>query len=352
MLAAGSEFRWYVARAGYRWVRLSDLRDVQGLNPKLLERKDAKADGWFLTEVFESPELMDYEDRYPLTDSPGLFREFAALTPDNRAAALKFASRHGLLETSRKVFVRRKPLQPVEPGQEDRRSRLLNIPLDPQTDWVRHPYVFRLILSAWEARKKGPDGLADLARLFGWEPRKGSWVARDADDRGSKSGAITVDPGPWETRQKGSWTGMETLAKVADTFICQEVTKGTAGNGGFELHLVPDPAGGRARFRAVPPNLLSAMFFQLGQVVEGNKKVRACKECGTWFELVPKNKGRKEFCSDACKMKEYRDRMSKARELFNENKTPEQIAEAVGTSLETVRGWLGGESSPDGKGDE
>ena len=95
MLAAGSEFRLYVARAGYRWVRLSDLRDVQGLNPKLLERKDAKADGWFLTEVFESPELMDYEDRYPLTDSPGLFREFAALTPDNRAAALKFARAMG-----------------------------------------------------------------------------------------------------------------------------------------------------------------------------------------------------------------------------------------------------------------
>ena len=97
-----------------------------------------------------------------------------------------------------------------------------------------------------------------------------------------------------------------------------------------------------AAFRIVPATLRQAMFLQFWQAYEGNKEHVQCHAdgCDEWFEQSEKSKGRKVFCSQACKAKDYRNRKHDAIDLREQNRTPAQIAQETGTPLETIKKWL------------
>ena len=73
---------------------------------------------------------------------------------------------------------------------------------------------------------------------------------------------------------------------------------------------------GKRVLQIIPEDLLAAMWLQFAQAIDGNKEYRACKECGRWFEISHRQADgrtkRREFCSDACKSKDYRTRRDRA----------------------------------------
>jgi hypothetical protein len=65
--------------------------------------------------------------------------------------------------------------------------------------------------------------------------------------------------------------------------------------------VVADPVTGGLRLRLSPPDLLRALWLQLGQALSGVTKLRRCRQCGIWFEAGPgtRRRGDADFCSDA-----------------------------------------------------
>jgi hypothetical protein len=97
--------------------------------------------------------------------------------------------------------------------------------------------------------------------------------------------------------------------------------------------------------RLVPKDLLGAVWLQLAQAIDADKEYRACKECGKWFEISLEGDGRtkrRQFCSEPCKSKDYRQRRDRARELYDEGSDARKIANELKTALGTVKKWLRG----------
>lgn len=66
-----------------------------------------------------------------------------------------------------------------------------------------------------------------------------------------------------------------------------------------------------------------------------------CDVCQRRFKYVHQG-GRaiQQYCSKACNAKAYRSRKHRARELFAAGMTPAKVAKELGSTTETVRGWL------------
>lgn len=60
---------------------------------------------------------------------------------------------------------------------------------------------------------------------------------------------------------------------------------------------------GRPKLLLGPKTLLDAMYLQLGKFVAGDGTLRACKQCGGWFECGATESRRSIalFCSEKCK---------------------------------------------------
>jgi hypothetical protein len=346
MFAAELTFRSWVATNGYRWVRYEDVGPVRGPARQI-------GVGWVLTENHDTKDPT-IQRRYvacdPFHDHPALFREFAEIPWANREAAIRFASKYGMLDADANQYYCM--AYPLPPGVHIR-SRPFSVPCDPEQYWTAEPAMFRVLIRVWESRKA--NRLKELASLLRWEKCDPgyTWVCRPDAMRDDAPGMLPrVVYRNWVRPESGTegteapllgvpWTGMESSDEIADALLRQEISKGLD-SCGYRLRLVPDPSGNKTldRFEVAPQNLLGALYLQLGQTIAGCREQRQCKECMKWFELVPQDKGRKEFCSDACKAKEYRERKKRAGELKDEGKTPKEIAEATNTDLKTIKKWV------------
>jgi hypothetical protein len=102
-----------------------------------------------------------------------------------------------------------------------------------------------------------------------------------------------------------------------------EMSKSTADFSGFgtdtpgttvQVFLKKDPLSGSARLCIRPPSLLHALWAQLVVAIDGGGNLGACVQCGKWF-MIEVGKGRsgrsdKQYCSDACRQRAYRERKS------------------------------------------
>ncbi len=75
------------------------------------------------------------------------------------------------------------------------------------------------------------------------------------------------------------------------------------------------------------------------------KRFRQCvePECGTVIELSLDREGRRadaQFCSTACRSRDYRRRQKEAHALARKGFTPAKIAKTLRSDTKTVRGWL------------
>jgi hypothetical protein len=91
----------------------------------------------------------------------------------------------------------------------------------------------------------------------------------------------------------------------------------------------------------VPDGLIGALWLQFARAVERDSRFRQCAECGIWFELAPGTaRADKQFCSTACRTKAYRKRQAEAARLHGEGHSFKDIADALESDPDTVRGWI------------
>lgn len=96
--------------------------------------------------------------------------------------------------------------------------------------------------------------------------------------------------------------------------------------------------------RFTASTLASALWLQFADAVAYNRTYDRCQVCQKWFEVAPDAaRSHRRFCSDACRVKAYRDRQGLARRLhFEEHKSFEEIAEELDSKVNTVRRWITG----------
>ncbi len=81
---------------------------------------------------------------------------------------------------------------------------------------------------------------------------------------------------------------------------------------GVNVLLKEDPADGSARLCMRPTHLCDALWIQLAHAIDGSEALRACVECKKWFTIkAGRGRSDKEYCSDACRMRAYRERKGK-----------------------------------------
>jgi hypothetical protein len=94
-----------------------------------------------------------------------------------------------------------------------------------------------------------------------------------------------------------------------------------------------------------PRSLYGAIAMQFAHAIEGGRQHRRCRECGRWFEVGSgTSKGAKradrETCSNACRVRSYRQRQDLARRMHAHGKTVRAIAKELGSSVDTLRKWV------------
>ena len=176
----------------------------------------------------------------PLSGRPALFRQFAALDEETPQAVADFASRYGWLFPPRLAAV-----FPMElPGLQESYRNLASI---------EHP----------------GDGVEDLA-AWRREIRRVRRLVAELDEATVKG-----------ERLRPPWKDLRSPGLVAELV----------------------DRGGLPAIELRPDCLISALDLLFYRVIVGLSEIRACDQCGTWFECGPGKgrRGKSRFCSDKCR---------------------------------------------------
>jgi hypothetical protein len=101
---------------------------------------------------------------------------------------------------------------------------------------------------------------------------------------------------------------------------------------------------------SVPKDVVGSIWLQFAEAVAGKKEFERCEVCRTWIEKSGRGRSRKDqerkgrsdrlYCSPRCKQEAYRQRKERVLRLHAEGKKPREIAQEVGTTAETAKGWI------------
>lgn len=132
------------------------------------------------------------------------------------------------------------------------------------------------------------------------------------------------------------------ILPIAMTYLSESVNLILRETSTFTL--IPQPTKkdpGAVRLCVAPRNLLGALALQFADVITRNKELRRCLLCQKPFEVsLDANRKHKEYCSDACRMKAYRDRKEEARKLAAAGKPVAFIVDKLESDTKTVKGWI------------
>jgi hypothetical protein len=99
----------------------------------------------------------------------------------------------------------------------------------------------------------------------------------------------------------------------------------------------------RLALEDIPSTLAQALWLQIANAIVAGPLFRSCQVCKRWFAFSAKAPRTKvEFCSDACRLRAYRLRQDRARQMATAGKSFEEIALALGSDAATVRRWVTG----------
>jgi hypothetical protein len=97
------------------------------------------------------------------------------------------------------------------------------------------------------------------------------------------------------------------------------------------------------RVRVVPQHLLGAVWWQFSRLLIGEATYRPCKVCGTPMEISTGDYGgrtNREFCTDACKLKDHRRKVREAKAMRADGKSVKHIAKHFETEPGVIENWL------------
>ena len=275
------------------------------------------------------PELEGHWYR-PLHDELAAFRAFAELDPNNRDNVTEFVRKFGLLLEQKKL------LAPGLPSDLPHPARFV----EPFSLWQDETRAMRNAVDVFDALDK-PRRLAEWIRLESptGDPNR-VLFCRGEEGEMPRSAEIASDT--FRTSLLGYIVGQPrdaALRRAGKFFIQQEI------NSRLEKTAAPkllyNPESDQLELWLTPTNLLGALWLQFARAVEASKTYSRCQVCTQWFEVSSEGKRRhSKYCSDRCRVKAYRDRRNEAVARDAAGESPHSIAEALGSELDTVLGWI------------
>jgi hypothetical protein len=346
------DFSWDVPLKGFHWVDGTSSGVLW--NPKTGEIKPLERTHtvWVLTA--HPGHRKEYS---PFTSATGLFRTFAALPIDDRDAILRFANEYGRLgirDSETRPSEATEMITECQPGFSKGEGD------ESLADWARAIRAMRIAVEAWDLITAGDRDA--LSRYVEWSDKTKSW--HDSTrilrwDRSESKWYIDVPRGEFEGSRRRSDVpprSDEDLSEInpvlnhlprGDILVAAKLFVQKWVNLFLEKKVNPqllyDMKDGILYLHIFPDTLLSAMWLQFAQAIDGNHQFRACKECGTWFEISGSDAGfrvNRLFCSDACKSRDYRRRKDRALQLKTEGKTIAAIAKELDTEADTIKKWV------------
>jgi hypothetical protein len=320
----GLQFRWGVAEGGYRWVDSDPaFESDQQRQPFLTDGRPTGAAGYRVLQYL------------PLAKYPGLFRVFAETDPSHDGIKA-FADRFGPLGGD---IAKRVPLydQPNAQGTPTGFG-------EPLAAWTDEIMMMCFAIDIWEAARNGDVGR--LEPVVSWtedgsgvqilshpELRKGELPEPPARVERAWIARAHLCDGVLESLVPGD------LVKPAVHYVQSKINEKLEGRA--SPRLLWDAKRERLGLYIVPDGLIGALWLQFARAVERDSRFRQCAECGIWFELAPGTaRADKLYCSTPCRTKAYRKRQAEAARLHDEGRSFKDIADALESDPDTVRGWI------------
>lgn len=286
--------RWRCFEDGYRWVDGLDGRWLTGPGDKLTRAA--------------------FTEYSPMEES-GLFIELAAVEPTEESI-LQFANKWGML-------TRGESFAGLWSNGESLAQWQVAIP------------PLRTAVNLWRLLEK--NDVAEIRKRLefhksptgpdSWEPL---WIYKDAERVSNRLTPIGLDVRESDVRT--------VAALFLQRWINARLHDQTAG---CSPQILFDPMRKKHAFRIVPHTLLACAWWRLARALYGEVKFETCPICRREFEITPGiHQGHAIFCSQACRQKDHRRKVNKAKELHAKGKTVKQIATHFDTSPETINNWL------------
>jgi hypothetical protein len=260
----------------------------------------------------------------PLEEEPGLFRTFAALPPGPEGL-LDFANSYGELGEWPSLRGLTYEQAKASGGGGRREKR-----------WDRDRNRMGCAVRLWDALDAGA-----------WDDVRAAL--------GDVRAALAVLPGPDfldpPEGQKPDELTAVALRALMQVFIgpIRDFASMFASMGGVIAGLWPAVGGWDARSRQpclhiAPYSLLQAMHVQFVRSILGGLAYRRCPACGRFFEVGPGagtgGRSDKFACTTSCRVKLYKQRQARARQLRAEGWTVRDIARELGSEVVTVKKWV------------
>jgi hypothetical protein len=332
------EFSWGVCKDGYQITKMHK-------RPGLPDAEKPVAMLWDMG----ARRLRSHSWYEPMRDRPALFRTFAD-TPTTPEGVRSFANRFGML--GGKAAVQAVRMNP--PPSAAQAASFVDA--EPVAAWLNAILRMRQAVAIWDMVSSGDieglgqvivqslDGLQFHPKpewfLTDWRRQKVEELNTDMHRfEGARLEAaepIPFDYGDWLrpnfVRREGAALASAALL-LLDRLASDQLDVTTS----FEA----DEKAGRMYLSHRPHSLGGALWLQFAVSVSTGRRYRVCKECGEWFE-IPLRGARisREYCTNACRSKAYRERQDRARALAAEGKAPKDIASELDTTVSVVRKWL------------
>jgi hypothetical protein len=338
-----STFAWPVYRLGYRWISTA---------------QETQSDwGFYLltSGVDIESEVRDSESYTPYELHPGLFREFAAMSP-GRQRILQFANQYGRLGV---------PIaEPCSISRPD--GPVVASTAEPLYRWAANIFLMREMIELWTAVQ-----MRDEAHIR----KRVHWTARGAlFESGPNPGSVDLPRIPvhdtshlWSTsinldRPRAiNIRGWIVHKKQHAPDVIDRLQSDLIGAALEFLKLVVnsklastsigapklDRIGHELLWRHLPSSLLGVLWLQFAEAIAANRTFRQCHACNKWFEVAPQSaRSDKLYCSNTCRIRAYRTRQSQAREAYRLGSSIEELSERFDADRKTIAAWLRKSTGP------
>ena len=241
-----------------------------------------------------------------------MFRAFAQTDPVPKGI-LKFANSYGRLGHVSTT------IQPLVSQRESERWRGEKL-----ESWMDAILTMRLAVRLWDlAKARDLTGLAQHVHWFGTDrvvcaSNSKWWSSKIGDElpTGERAWTISQNLSP------------EMFAQIrpGDLIVPALYAMQFAMNANLldsSARLLWNRSHTRQELCFLPFHLLSALWLQFAQSVDGNTAYKQCPECGHWFGVAPgTGRADKLFCSNTCRARGHRTRQLEAQRQHAEDLSP------------------------------
>lgn len=252
----------------------------------------------------------------PLERESALYRILAAVEPD-REGIKKFADTYGL------IYQHQFKATAVVDGKE------ILTHGTPLSTWQRTIALLRHWVTVWDLiQKQDSRGLLAHVKSLPTDPRVHGFETAEAIADAFPASLGILDA-----------TAADRI-KVAKRCLRFGIWESEVREN-VSLHLMYDEVRDTFGIRLRMEDLAVAVWAQFVAAVVNSAEYASCRVCNKPFELTPDvARTNREFCSVPCRLKAYRARKREAVRLHERGKSFKQIADQLGSTVKTVRGWI------------